>query len=246
MSAARSITLAPRRPRRFAMLLAAVSAAALLGACETGPTPEEIAQMEWQGAARVDTPPAYEAYLRMYPAGEFNAVARQRIEELKIVEVNAFAVAKRADTEDAYVGYLARFPWGLNAAEADARRAVLAAPRLAAEENRAWQEARKSEHIEIYEGFLNDWPRGAHAVEARAKLDALWRTDQGAFIRAQRSGRPSELQAFMTAWPRSNYVADARRELDLIRLRDDEAWRRALADNSVAGYDFYLASQPNG
>ena len=115
MSAARSITSATRRPRRFAMLLAAVSAAALLGACETGPTPEEIAQMEWQTAARVDTPPAYEAYLRMYPGGEYNVVARQRIEELKIVESDAYRAAKRIDTEDGYVGYLARNPWGANA-----------------------------------------------------------------------------------------------------------------------------------
>ena len=147
MSAARSKTLAPRRPRRFATLLAAVSAAALLAACETGPTPEEIAQMDWQSAARVDTPPAYETYMRMHPGGEYVVAARQRVEELRIVEVNAYAVAKRADTEDAYVGYLSRFPWGANAAEADARRAGLGARRLAAEENRSLQGFRKSYHI---------------------------------------------------------------------------------------------------
>lgn len=135
---------------------------------------------------------------------------------------------------------------GINAAEADARRAVLAAPRLAAEENRAWQDVRKSDHIEVYEAFLEDWPRGAHATEARTKLDAMWRTDQGAFVRAQRSGSPAELQAFVLAWPRSTYATDARRELDLIRARDDDAWRRALADNSVSAFDFYLSSQPYG
>ncbi|RYZ11608.1 MAG: hypothetical protein EON61_09800, partial [Alphaproteobacteria bacterium] len=234
MSAARSdMKSTPRRNRRLAILVAAVSASALLGACEVGPTPAEIAQVEWQTAARLDTPPAYEAYLRMYPAGEFNVVARQRIEELRIQESAAYQAARKIDNEDAYVSYLARFPWGLNSAEADARRATLAAPRLAAEENKAWQDVRKSDRIEVYEKFLADWPRGSHATEAGTKLDALWRTDQGAFVRAMRSGSPGEIQAFMQAWPRSTYVEEARRELDIIRVRDDEAWRRALADNSV-------------
>ena len=38
--------------RRIAGLAAAVSALALLAACETGPTPEEIHMMDWQQAAR--------------------------------------------------------------------------------------------------------------------------------------------------------------------------------------------------
>mgnify|MGYP000328914309 CR=1 FL=1 len=46
MSAARSNNSAIRRNPRFAVLLAAASAIALLTACETGPTPEEIAQMD--------------------------------------------------------------------------------------------------------------------------------------------------------------------------------------------------------
>ena len=246
MSAARSTVFKSGRNRRLVTLAAAVSAIALLAACETGPTPEEIALMDWQTAARVDTPPAYASYMRVHPDGEFVGVAQQRTQELNAIEADSYTAARRVNTEDAYVGFLARFPWGANAAEADARRAVLAAPRLAAEEKRDWDVARKDERIEIYETFLDNWPRGAHAAEARSRLDALWRTDQGAFVRAQRSGSVAELRQFIDAWPRSIYVADARREIDLIRVRDDEAWRRALADNSVESFDFYLASQPMG
>lgn len=231
-----------------ATAIGAVLAAALviLGACETGPTPQEIAAMDWQSAARSDTPPAYATYIRMHPDGDYVTVARQRTEELRLMARESFEAAQRIDTEEAYDGFLRRFPWAADAAAADARRAVLAAPRLAAEEKKAWEQTSKSGRIEIYEDFLKAWPKGAHAVEARIKLDALWRTDQGAFVRAVRSGSPAELRAFINAWPNSSYVADARRELDLVVLRDDEAWRRALADNSIRGYDFYLQSQPFG
>jgi hypothetical protein len=59
------------KPRRLAGLVAAVSAIALLTACETGPTPEEVHAMDWQQAARIDTPPAYAEYMRVHPAGSY-------------------------------------------------------------------------------------------------------------------------------------------------------------------------------
>ena len=40
-----------------------------------------------------------------------------------------------------YEDYLRQFGWGANAQEADQRRAVLAAPRLAAQERADWAEA---------------------------------------------------------------------------------------------------------
>ena len=235
-----------KRHRRIAVLAAAVSAIALLAACETGPTPEELHQMDWSQAARIDTPPAYAEYMRVHPDGQYVVNAQRRTDELIRIEAEAYTFAKRADTEDGYVAYLAGFPWGANAESADARRAVLAAPRLAAEEKADWAEVRAMDQIEAYEVFLDDWPRGANAANARARLDALWNTDQGAFVKAKRSGSPSELEAFMRVHPRSEWLDEARSEIDLIYRRDDEAWRRALADNSIGAYDFYLQSQPWG
>src|SRR5690606_22289854 len=175
---------------------------------------------------------AYQHYQRLYPAGLNVGIAESRIAELARLEAGAFATARRIDTETAYDDYLARYPWGRNAAEADALRAERAAPRLAALERAQWAEADRRDIIDLYEAYLADWPAGPNAARAQSRLDALWRTDQGAFVRAARSGSPVELEEFLRAWPRSSYAADARRELEAIRVRDDEAWRRALAINT--------------
>ena len=137
------------RVRLRAGLIAAVSALAL-GACVTGPSPEEIHQMDWQTAARTDTPQGYQAYLRLYPAGQYAPIASARVDELSRIEADAFAVARRADTEAAYDDFLARYPWGRNAPEADGLRATRAAPRLAKQELADWTEARRVDEIEIY------------------------------------------------------------------------------------------------
>src|SRR5690348_12532874 len=92
-----------KRPRRLAALAAAVSAFALLAACETGPTPEEIHAMDWSQAARIDTPPAYAEYMRVHPDGSYVLNAQRRIDELRAIEADAYQAARRADNEDSYV-----------------------------------------------------------------------------------------------------------------------------------------------
>ncbi len=249
MGAARSSFLGRHtRPGglRMAALGAASALALLASACVTGPSPEEIHQMDWQAASRMDTPPAYANYMRMYPDGPFVSVARTRMDELVQVEADAFAVARRDGSEKAFADFLGRYPWGRHAAEADLARTKAAAPRLAAEERAEWDDVKRRDIIDAYETFLTRWPASSHAGEARSRLDALWRTDQGAFVRAKRSGSPDQLEDFVRAYPRSVYVADARRELDAMRVRDGEAWRVALRENNVGAYDFYLANQPWG
>jgi hypothetical protein len=168
--------------------MAAVSALALMAsACVTGPSPEEIHLRDWQMAARADTPVAYQNYIRIHPGGLYVGMAHARTAELAAAEQAAFDAAKRANTERAFEDYLARYPWGLNAAEADALRAKAAAPRLAALEREAWAEADRRDIIDLYEAYLAEWPQGRNRIEAQARLDALWRTDQGAFVRARRS-----------------------------------------------------------
>ena len=78
MGAARSVL----KNRMMIRLAAAVSALALLGACETGPSPEEILQMDWSQAARLDTPPAYSEYMRLHPDSPNVVSAQRRIDEL--------------------------------------------------------------------------------------------------------------------------------------------------------------------
>src|SRR5215470_6018378 len=130
------------RPGGKAWMAGAVSALALIASgCVTGPTPEELQMMDWQQAARLDTPPAYATYLRVYPDGLYAGNARARIDELGRMEADAFADARRADTEDAYAAFVQRWPWGVHAADATSLRDQRAAPRLARQENADWTDA---------------------------------------------------------------------------------------------------------
>jgi|GEM_PF-2250431 len=224
----------------------AASGLALLGACQTGPTPAQIQASDWAQAARTDTPIAYAIYMRTHPDGQHRDTAQARIEELKALDEQAFAAAREKDTEQSYSDYLASHPWGAHAREADGRRMALAAPRLASEETVDWAEAQTVDRIEHYEVFLDNWPRGVHAEAARKRLAELWKTDQGEFVKAKRSGSPAELSAFMRRYKDSPFVEDARRELELIGRRDEEAWRRAFAANSITAFDAYLIAQPYG
>ena len=231
---------------RRARLVAAVSAIALAAACATGPTPEQIHDRNWQVAITADAPPAYEAYLRQHPAGLYTATAHTRIAELNAQELVAWEETLKVNTEQAYADFAYRYAWGPHRIRAEALRDERAAPRLAAEEAADWSTARSEDIIPAYEDFLARWPDGANARAADARLAALWKTDEGVFIRAVRSNSPAQLEDFLRYYSDSEFVPDARRELELFRIRDDEAWRRALSYDSIDAYDEYLQENPFG
>jgi hypothetical protein len=138
----------------------------------------------------------------MHPDGQYVANAQIRIAELNEMEAQAFVFAQANDTEEAYASLPRHLSLGVRMRRAaDGRRAVLAAPRLAAEEKAEWAEAQSQDRIEHYEIFLDNWPRGEHAAAAQTRLAALWKTDQGYYLKASRSGSVTELAAFIRAYP---------------------------------------------
>ncbi|MEQ1493781.1 MAG: hypothetical protein ABL932_24885, partial [Terricaulis sp.] len=121
-------------------MLAAASVAALMAACATPETPEDIEALAWGAATSQDRPESYQTYLNVHGASPHAEAARQRIAELMVLEREAWGRARQVNTEASYDEYLNRFGWGANAPEADQRRAALAAPRLAAQERADWGE----------------------------------------------------------------------------------------------------------
>ena len=222
---------------RRARLSAAASALALAAACATAPTPEEIHDRNWQVAATADAPPAYEVYLSQHPDGIHAQQARSRIAQLNAQEQAAWEETLKINTEEAYADFAYRYAWGPHRVRAEALRDERAAPRLAAEEAAAWSNARSEDTIIAYEAFLAQWPDGANASGANARLAELWKTDEGVFVRAVRSGSPAQLEDFIRYYSDSELVPDARQELERFRIRDDEAWRRALSRDSIDAYD---------
>ena len=93
---------------------------------------------------------------------------------------------------------------------------------------------------------LNAWPDGPNSDEARARLDYLWTTDEGAWIRARRLNSPGGYADFLRAYPRSPYAIEARRVLDEYRRQDDYAWDRARRRDSIGEYERYIRDYSDG
>jgi hypothetical protein len=70
----------------------------------------------WRDAAERDTIPAYEDYLRRFPASAHSAEARDRVLELR--EAEAWAFAARVRAPEAWQRYLAAWPEGRHAVAA--------------------------------------------------------------------------------------------------------------------------------
>lgn len=82
--------------------------------------PAEREALAFEETVRKGTIPAYETFLRQYPAGERTAEARGQLEAL------FFKQAQAEDTVEAYERYLQRYPQGTFAIEARVQRKELA------------------------------------------------------------------------------------------------------------------------
>ena len=99
--------------------LAALALVALLAGCSR----ERDA---WRSAQAADTVPAYETFLRDYPASPHANAATQRIAQL--AEDEAWQVTVARDDVPGYDAFLARFPSGHWASESRLRREGLLLP----------------------------------------------------------------------------------------------------------------------
>jgi cell division septation protein DedD len=73
-------------------------------------------QSDWQKTREVNTPEAYEQFVKKYPSGEFTAQAQARLKEL--YDDRDWQKARDADTPEAYQAYLSQYPDGQSATEA--------------------------------------------------------------------------------------------------------------------------------
>ena len=195
-------------------------------------------------AKRLNTPSSYQTYLdrggrheseartlrdqrSREEAAAREAERRRQAEARRRADDEAFARAKRLNTSSSYQAYLDR--GGRHESEA-----------------RVLRDQRRREE-----------------AERRRQAEARRRADDEAFARAKRLNTPSSYQAYLDRGGRHESEArtlrdqrrreeaaareaERRRQAEARRRADDEAAARARRSDTVAGYEAYLSSYPQG
>ncbi|CAN5135838.1 hypothetical protein BH24PSE2_BH24PSE2_04290 [soil metagenome] len=113
----------------------------------------------------------------------------------------AWEDASTDDTVAAYDAYLEDYPDGEHAAEARARRDMLA-------ESQAWNKAQSADTPEAYETYLENHASGPHAAEARERLAKV--ESESDWEQARQANTPDAYAEYARKHPDSPKAAEAR------------------------------------
>lgn len=151
-------------------------------------------QKDWELAARDDSTEAYLQFLAMHPDAEEADLARERIEQLKVVR--AWERAEFKDSEEAYADFIERFPGSEFVEQAETRVAAF-------ERDRRWELISDAPSSDALEGFIADYPQAPQRVDAEALLEEIRAAELAAAEAATPKERPGafrlQLAAFRTA-----------------------------------------------
>jgi hypothetical protein len=138
----------------------------------------------------------------------------------------AFADAKKQATKSAWAKFIADYPGGqpeafAHQAIADLERAEVAEARKAPE-RLAWSAAEKGTRADLQQ-FLARYADGEHAGKAREALAAIARTEQAAWMAAERAGTKEALKRFLDEHPEADQVPRAIKALAAIVAAEAKA-----------------------
>ena len=122
----------------------------------------------WEEVKSADSIDAYQNYLKHYPRGRYNIVARRKLNDLLekqliIEEDNLWKNAKRTGTISAYCHYIS----------CSTKKTHLSEAKRKVEELR-WNVTLNSNTLEAYQRYLNETDLGLHRDEAYEKIDVFF------------------------------------------------------------------------
>ncbi len=212
----------------------------------------------WQQAQQGASLQSYQSYLAQYPAGRFVADANK---ELATIEDADWARSQRGASIESYQVYQTSYPNGRYATTAGNAIAEL---RLAALDEAAWQRAQQDTNVSAYQSYLTEYPRGRFVTEANQRITDLnlaaeaqrvAALDNAAWRQAQQNASTTAYQTYLNTYPKGRFVKEATLRLDESKrveenqrraALDEAAWTSARTNASLATYQGYLATYPNG
>ncbi|MGC9371044.1 MAG: peptidoglycan-binding domain-containing protein [Paracoccaceae bacterium] len=213
----------------------------------------------WQTVDILGTADAYRGYLERYPGGEYQRLARQRLEELETARGDAARTREEAldlDIEQRRaiqrdLSVLGYDTGGIDGIFGRGTRASIA----------AWQRKNEIEPTSYLTANQITRLRGQAAErnrvleeEARARREELERRDRAYWERTGRAGTEAGLSDYLARYPDGLFAEEASRKLaeierrkrDEARAADRAAWEAAVEADTRAAYRRYLRDYPEG
>ena len=194
-------------------------------------------EKDWELASRDDATETYLEFLAKHPDSEQAALARNRIQELKIIR--AWERAEFKDTEDTYTAFIEKHPDSEFVVESEARI-------VAIQRDAQWEFVSESGSSEALEGFLKTYPNSPQRPDAEVLLAEIKLTELAAIEAAKPKERPGAFRLQLAAF-RTPAAADAelRRLIELFPTELIGPVRiETPADRNNGGRMFLLKTVP--
>lgn len=176
----------------------------------------------WEEVKSADSIDAYQNYLKHYPRGRYNIVARRKLNDLLekqliIEEDNLWKNAKRAGTISAYCHYIS----------CSTKKTHLSEAKRKVEELR-WNVTLNSNTLEAYQRYLNETDLWLHRDEAYEKIDVF------SWERASRLKTEHAYRSYL------NTSVQKKHRFEAYTAINDLLWNKAEVAGTIEGYNEYL------
>jgi TPR repeat protein len=104
------------------------------------------------------------------------------------------------------------------------------------QDDRAWEAALQKRTIVGYQGYIRERPEGRHVMSARTVIDRFEKK------RAKEAAKEEAAKKKVV----TKEKAEKKPKISQRKMRDNLAWSKALSANSIAGYEDYRRSFPDG
>lgn len=191
----------------------------------------------WSEVKSADNIDAYQNYLKHYPRGRYNIVARRKLKGLLEKQLNKeefWNNASQINTETSYNNYLRNFPEGKYQVVAKRKIDLINKKREKRSEEELWIAATKNDTLASYRHYIACSTLKKHIKEAKNKVED--------FIWTFAVGRNTK-EAYNT------YIQETELESHLYEAYekiDELLWELALRLKSKNGYRTYLKDSPIG
>jgi TPR repeat protein len=98
------------------------------------------------------------------------------------------------------------------------------------QDDQAWDGALQKRTVQAFESYIKDRPDGRHVPVARKTIDLLKKREADAAAKKAEADKEAERKA----------------KFSKRKVQDGLAWNKAIAANSIDGYEAYLKEFPNG
>lgn len=200
----------------------------------------------WQRCTTENSLAAYNAYMGKFPHGPHASEALDRIKELE--EENDWIGAGRIDRIYAYQQFLRGFPQGKYAGEARKRITQLQEGSSRESEAEAWQQASQQKTIDDPAQYVKQyWPHGLGVllllVLAIWGIPSMLRGPESQVGVVKEDSVSINTSSTTNPAPETTDLPDNAAEQV---QKEDNAWYTAQGTNTIAAYNKYLGSYPNG